>query len=75
MINFIQFDSILVSNFFPFNFSGKYCLSVEKRDGGKRQKNVPVSARRVNLVLVFLLEVGDWLKCREEYDWLANDGG
>ena len=55
MSNIFQFDSISISNFTRFNFSGKDDLSGEEGDGMKRQIFVPTSGRRSFMVRVFLL--------------------
>ena len=41
----------------------------------KKQNFFLGSGRRSYFVLVFLLEVCEWLKCRDEFDWLANGIG
>ena len=71
----IQFDSIWMSNFAQFKFSEIGYSSGEVGDGMKRQKFVLGSGPMSVLVRVFLLKDCDWLKHREDFDWLENDVG
>ena len=73
MININQFDSISISNFVRFNIIENDYLFGEEGDRMKRQSFVLASGRIIYLIWVFMLEFCDWLKCREQIAWLAND--
>ena len=75
MSNSNQLGSFWIGNFVQFNFREYDYLSGEEVDGMKRQQVFLGSDRRLYMVPVFLLEVSDRLKCREEFDWLAEDVG
>ena len=64
-----------MNNFLQFNFREIDSLSGDKGDGIETQKFFHGIGSRSYLVRVFLLEVCDWLKCKECFDWLANDVG
>ena len=73
MVNFFQLDSISISNFYLTQ--RKEDSSGKEGDGMERQKIVLGSGRRSYLFRVFLLEVSDWLKCREDIEFLSIDVG
>ena len=73
MSNYIQLDSVSLSNFIQFNFRIKDYSSGEEGDGMKRKNLFLGSGRESCLVPVFCLKACDCLTFREEYDWLAND--
>ena len=75
MSNSIHLDSIPMSSFSHNNFREIDFLSGGEGDWMKRQNFFLGSGRRSYLVRVFLLEVCDWLKWREEFDLLGNNAG
>ena len=74
MSNSIQLDSLSWRNFIQYNFLENDFLSGVE-DGTKRQQFFLSSSRRSCLVRLFLLNANDWLKCKEVFDWSAEDVG
>ena len=70
-----MFHEFSMRNFIQFVFRKNDFLSGRESGCRKRQWYFPGCGYKLCLVRVNLLEAGEWLECRKDFDLSANDVG